>query len=806
MTGLRRLGGWRPGLRLAVLVGSGLVVIALALAIAVSAADNLRAAATTAAIHNAEAIVRGYVDPILSASDLQLNSSQRPGVVEQLERLVISGDMRRINIWTATGRVIYSTDDGVQDRVLGIDHELAEAFAGRSVAEFGTASADEAAVASLPSQFLEIYVPIRGMTDAAPIGVFEVYQDARPIEERVDATRADVFLLALAAGVLLLGLLWLAFGGASRRMAIQNRRLTQLNEQLNELAGSLRQREARFRSLVQNSSDVVAVLDDGRRVTYESDAVRRVMGWEPAARRGQSFVEPVHPDDVAWFETFATGLAAAEGSLQPGEFRMRHADGSWRWIDAVGVNLAGDPAVGGVVLNYRDVTERKRLEDQLQHQAFHDPLTGLANRALFADRVTHALARRSRDADDQLAVLFLDLDDFKLVNDSLGHMAGDGLLEAVAGRIRASLRRQDTPARLGGDEFGILLEDADREVAGQVAERILEALRQPCTVADRQLVVQASIGIALGSDHEREGTGGTAEELLRNADAAMYTAKSRGKGRYQYYEEQMHAAALRRLELRERMERALAAGEFELRYQPVVELASGEMVGVEALARWRQPDGSLLLPAEFIPHAEETGLIIPLGRWVLEESVRQADAWHRAAPHRPFSMAVNVSSRQLSDAGFIDFVAGTLARASLAAGDLVLELTESALLEVGESTSGAIGGLKSLGVRISLDDFGTGYSSLSHLRQFPIDALKIDRSFVAGIDSNEQNERALVRSVIRLAHSIGLETIAEGVETRDQLVRLRALGAQLGQGYYFGQPMKAAELTAILRQPHLLVG
>jgi diguanylate cyclase (GGDEF)-like protein/PAS domain S-box-containing protein len=786
------VGRWRPGLRGTVLGGSAALVVFMSVAFAVSTADHVRDSATDSAEANADAIVRGFIDPILTAEALSLAAEPAAEVEDQLARLVASGDMRRINIWTRDGRVLYSTDPELQGRRLDITADVARAFGGES---FNVYSSDRP---------LEIFAPVRGMADGNPIGVFEVTIDATPIEERVDETRRDAFLITLGAGATLLALLWLAFSGASRRMHAQNRSLSELNEQLNTMAVDLRQSEARFRSLVQNSSDVVAVIDRDARIAYESDALRRVLGHDPIRRMEQPFVDGVHPEDRGRFEQLLTALHDARGE-HVAEFRLRHADATWRWVEAIGTNQLGDPAVRGIVLNFRDVTERRQLQEQLQHQAFHDPLTGLANRALFADRVTHALARSLRNADDQLAVLFLDLDDFKVVNDSLGHAAGDELLTAVAERIRACLRLQDTPARLGGDEFAILVEETDPTAAGRVAERILSALRQPFTLEQRQVFAEASIGIALGAG-QRDGRDGlSAEELLRNADAAMYTAKSRGKGRFEFYEARMHATALQRLELRGQLEASLAAGGFRVAYQPLVELVSGDLAGFEALVRWHQPDGHLALPAEFIPLAEETGLIVPLGAWVLEEACGQAIAWRRRTGAE-LSMAVNVSPRQLQDPTFAANVADVVRRTGLPPTDLVLELTESSLLDEGDATTTTIAHLKDLGVRISLDDFGTGYSSLSHLRRVPIDVLKIDRSFVAGIDGDDQGERALVRSIVRLAHSLDLEIVAEGVERQTQLQPLRSLGVQTGQGFLFSRPLDAASATRLLEGGERLVG
>jgi diguanylate cyclase (GGDEF)-like protein/PAS domain S-box-containing protein len=788
---LRAARGWRPGLRTWVLASSALVIVGAAFPIAGSAADRLRESSREAASRNAESIVRSYLDPILGEDSLNIGAEENPAVGEQLERLVAGQELARVNVWTRDGRIMYSSEPTIHGRRFDIDASLARAFGGETVPDFAGAGDHEAAGTTLPSRYLEINVPIRGQADGNPIGVFEVFVDAEPIETAVDDIRGDVFFFALMAGAILLALLWGAFNGASRLLASQNRRLTAMNAELNRLADDLRQREARFRSLVQNSSDVVVVINPGGTVAYESDAVRRVLGQHAAAGVGHPFEARVHPEEVGWVRSLLAELAGTPAGEQTTELRLRHADGSWRWVEAIGQNLVHEPAVGGVVLNFRDITDRKRLEEQLQHEAFHDPLTGLANRALFADRVTHALTRTRRDANERLAVLFVDLDEFKLVNDSLGHAAGDELLTAVAERIRACLRRQDTAARLGGDEFGILLEDADRPLAQEVAERILDALRQPFTLATRQLFVQASIGIAM-SGEEGDSRTATADDLLRNADAAMYTAKARGRGRHEFFASQMHTSALRRLELRGRIEEGLERGDFVVHYQPVVEMLTGSLTGAEALVRWRQPDGRLAPPAEFVPLAEESGLIVPLGHYVLEVACRDAVGWDGLAPGpTALALAVNVSSRQLQEPGFGASVAAALARSGLPPHRLVLEVTESALLDEGEATAAAISWLKELGVRIALDDFGTGYSSLSHLRRFPIDVLKIDRSFVDGIDRGARDERTLVRSIVRLAHSLKLETVAEGVERNEQVVQLRAIGAKMGQGFYFGRPMAA---------------
>ncbi len=443
-----------------------------------------------------------------------------------------------------------------------------------------------------------------------------------------------------------------------------------------------------------------------------------------------------------------------------------------------------------------DITLRKELERQLQHQAFHDSLTGLANRALFADRLAHAMARQR--ARRSLAVVFLDLDDFKTVNDSLGHAAGDQLLTAVAERLRGVMRPEDTVARFGGDEFAILLEETNREAARRVAERVLAALRSPFDLQGKQVFARGSAGVAVTQ------SGTSAEDLLRHADLAMYTAKARGKGRIEFFEPRMHLAVIRRQELRTELEHAISRGDFVLHYQPFVDLRNGRLTGLEALVRWRHPERGLIEPAEFIPAAEETGLIVPLGAWVAGEATRQLAEWDAEGSlpgtngHRPL-VSVNVSTRQLADPGLVAMVSEALAASGLEPKRLLLEITESALMADVADMEETLVRLRGIGVQLAMDDFGTGYSSLSYLERLPVDLLKIDRSFTASL-GDDREVPVLLRSIIKLGQTLGLQVLAEGIERGDQVVRLRELGCRLGQGYHFSPPLPADAVPEALTQ------
>lgn len=594
---------------------------------------------------------------------------------------------------------------------------------------------------------------------------------------------------------------------------------------------ALRQSEQRFRSLIENATDITVILDADGIFRYISPSVKRILGYAPQRAIGHSALAMVHPDDAQLItQTLHKALQNPRKSQLPVEYRVRHRNGQACYLEAVATNLLHDPAVRGIVINCHDVTQRKLAEEQLLHDAFHDALTGLPNRALFTDRLEHALRLAKRRKDYLFAVLFLDLDRFKVVNDSLGHTIGDQLLVAVARRLEGSLRNGDTVARLGGDEFVILLEDIQGiNEATNIVNRLQQKITAPILLDGHEVFITASIGIALSSGEYLEPT-----NLLRDADTAMYRAKELGRARHEVFNSSMHAHALRLLQLENDLRRAIdpikypiapddrsqpaASGtsllprllresQFIIHYQPIVSIANNKITGFEALVRWQHPERGLVSPNEFIPVAEETGSIVSLGRWVLRTACHQIREWQQQfQSNPPLSVSVNLSVKQFSQPDLIEYIDQVLAETELDGSSLKLEITESVLIENAESVTAMLVELRARNIHLCIDDFGTGYSSLSYLHRFPTNTLKIDRSFVSrmgvecslgsgGIDPTE-----IVRSIVTLSHNLGMDVVAEGVEEASQLDLLKGLKCEYAQGFFFSKPVDPQTAAALIRQ------
>lgn len=540
--------------------------------------------------------------------------------------------------------------------------------------------------------------------------------------------------------------------------------------------------EDRYASLIANASDVIMIVGADGVLRFASPASERTLGLTPAEITGRCLPDLWAGEDAQKLRAFLAEVAATPAGSTVGPVELRVERGAKRYVvETVGSNLTQDQAVQGLALNFRDISERKALEEQLRQLAFHDPLTLLANRNLFRDRVQHALAIGQRGP-NCLAVMFLDLDNFKNINDSLGHDAGDRLLQAVAHRILQTTRSSDTVARLGGDEFAVLMEGVERSSeVGRVADALIAALNVPFQLDGREVRVGASVGVAISAAEA------SAEALLSNADIAMYHAKAAGKNRHVSFQPQMQALLHERLRLEADISRALANQEFFLEYQPIVDLGTRSLLGVEALVRWRHPEAGVLMPGRFIQVVEESGQIVKLGRWVLRQACRDLCAWRRSiAGGAGLRLAVNISGRHLQHGELVHDVAQALAESGLEPGNLVIELTESTIMYNTDANLERFHSLKALGVRLAIDDFGTGYSSLSYLHRFPIDILKIDRSFVTSL-TNSDNGPELARAVITLGETLGLETVAEGIELEPQVAALLALGCVAGQGFLFAR-------------------
>ena len=537
----------------------------------------------------------------------------------------------------------------------------------------------------------------------------------------------------------------------------------------------------RMQAITSSLGEGVLALDEAGVITFANPAAEALLEWPQGRLIGQEISTAVDPDGRVGESWVHLPRLHAGETLRIDEYVVCNRDGVALDVALTASPVVRDGETSGAVVVLRDVSDRKALERRLLHQAFHDQLTGLPNRALLLDRMEHARARAGRDGGWQ-AVLFVDVDRFKVINDSLGHSVGDEVLKTIAFRIDGVLRASDTLARFGGDEFAVLLEDvAGQSDAAHMAQRILRAIQVPMLAGGRDVVVTVSIGIALADLSKQSG------DLLAAADIAMYQAKNSGKNRYVVATADADEQALARLDLETELRHAITAGELEVHYQPVMHAQSGELYGLEALVRWQHPTRGLLSPGLFMDVAEESGLVLPLGEWVLEQACVAAVGWNRRHPNEPIVMAVNLSARQFQQPDLCERIARVLASTGLDPRQLALEITETVIMDDTEATLATLRSLKRLKVRLSVDDFGTGYSSLSYLKRFPVDSVKIDKTFIDGLASTPV-DREIVRAVIRLANAVGMQTIAEGIETIEQQEQLRLLGCSMLQGYLLSRP------------------
>jgi PAS domain S-box-containing protein len=580
--------------------------------------------------------------------------------------------------------------------------------------------------------------------------------------------------------------------------------------QLQRIRRKLAQREQLFQLITENAADMIAVIDRNGQRLYNSPAYQKVLGYGPEELAATSSMDQIHPADRARVLE-ASAKARNTGRGERLEYRIRHKDSSWRFLESTASAIHGPEGENdGLVIVNRDITERKRAEEKLVHQSFHDGLTDLPNRALFLDRLQRTITLSRRHTDFKFAVLFIDIDEFKVFNDSLGHDAGDGLLIQIARRLTASLRGADTVsrprldntelqvaestlARPGGDEFTVLIEDLhDPSDAIRVAERIRDRLAIPFDLNGQEIVLTVSVGIAFSSK------GVEAQDVLRDAEIAMYRAKSTGKARCEVFDQAMHAGAIKRLQLETDLRKALELNEFRVYYQPIVSLGSGQIVGFETLSRWQRPEG-LVMPGEFIAVADETGIILPINRQLLYEACRQLRSWQQLFPSDPpLTININITPKEFVQPELASQIGKTLRETGVDPGCVNVEITETIAMADADRSSVVLSELKAVGVCLDIDDFGTGYSSLSRLQRFPVDALKIDRAFISRIDTDPETHE-IVRIIVMLAHGLRLKVVAEGVETLRQADMLREIGCELAQGYLYSKPAPAETIAQLLR-------
>lgn len=740
-------------------LGSLVVFIIVAGVLAWTVTQELRTSQERAAEFHAEFVVDTILAPELRGLDLgSLSQDESQRLVRLAENQILGFPVHRLLVWDRSGRILVSTDSAVSDAQPSAAFD--PALKGSTFSQVSRDPVHE------DMELYVTYAPIE--LDDGVVAIAEVHQEYRAIQSAVRGLFSTVVTTMLAGLAILYVLLLPIARKTSATLRSRNR--------------ELKLSEGRFRSLVQNSSDVVCVLDPTGVVTYVSPSVSKVFGHHPSDLIGDPITDLIHHDDQSKVFATMSEVLSEPGTAPSIDCRWRNDKGEWKHGESIFTNLIADPSVSGIVVNTRDVTAKVLLQREWEAQVFKDPLTGLANRALFRERLAHTVVLREQDS-APMATLFLDIDDFKSVNDAHGHSVGDELLKQAATRLTGCLRPGDTAARFSGDEFALLLEEADRNEAAVVADRVIEALSEPFLIGDREIRVAASIGVVVGHGGE------DVESLLRNADLAMYAAKHEGKNRFRIFEPAMHEEVVEHLQLVSDLRQAIEDDDFHVAYQPFLSLAEQSFVGVEALARWDHPTRGPLPPSVFIPVAEETGLITGLGRLILRTAVQQGSKW-AALSAGDFMISVNLSARQLLDPELVPYVEELLSRYGLEPSSLLLEITESQIMRDIETVIARLNSLKAVGVKIAVDDFGTGQTSLSQLGKLPLDVLKIDRSFVTALGQGVE-ELAVVQAIIRISQSYNYITIAEGVEEPSQVSELLRLGVDIGQGFMFSRPVPA---------------
>jgi diguanylate cyclase (GGDEF)-like protein/PAS domain S-box-containing protein len=638
-------------------------------------------------------------------------------------------------------------------------------------------------------------IPLIANTDVLAVLVFYMFESHEEDEKVVELISALTKLGSVIQRKRAEEALQKALNALEIRVEQRTAELSKANAERKQAQEALKRREQEFKALIENAPDIISRFNSQLRYVYVNPAIEKLVNLSASTFIGQTNDELNLPKDLC--RIWEKKLQEVFQTKQENEFEFSFPTLSEtkHYYTRLVPELASSGLVKSVLSIARDITALKQAEARLIHDAFHDGLTGLPNRALFMERLERAIVRTKRHPDYKFAVLFLDLDRFKVVNDSLGHAMGDLLLISLASRLEACLRSGDTVARLGGDEFTILLDDIqDATEVTNIAERLHKELTSSFNLNGYEVFTSASIGISFSTTSYNRP-----EELLRDADIAMYRAKERGRARYEIFDSMMYAAAMNVLQLETNLRRALERQEFEIHYQPIVSLLNNNIVGFEALVRWQQPQHGLISPAQFIPIAEETGLIVEIGYWVLREACRQLRAWQMQFPDAFLTISVNLSSKQFLQPDLIEQIARILQETDLDASSLKLEITESVLMENTQSATAMLLQLREMNLGIHIDDFGTGYSSLSYLHRFPSSALKIDHSFVTHMGTEPQNWE-IVRAIVTLADSLHIDAIAEGVETATQLAQLRELNCKYAQGYFFSHPLDSSAATALIER------